>query len=73
MLLLNDIKIAFFLQNKTLINSCIPFLQNKMFNNKLLVSYPSMLILGPSIHGLVTDVQVNVYIGNKLSRLSFQN
>ena len=27
----------------------------------------------PSIHGLVTDIQVNVYIGNTLSRLSFQN
>ena len=29
--------------------------------------------LGSSIHGLVTDIQVNVYIGNTLSRLSFQN
>ena len=28
--------------------------------------------LGPSINGLVTDIQVNVYIGNTLSRLSFQ-
>ena len=25
------------------------------------------------IHGLVTDVQVNLYIGNTLSQLSFQN
>ena len=29
--------------------------------------------LGPNIHGLKTDIQVNVYIGNTLSRLSFQN
>ena len=29
--------------------------------------------LGPSKHGLVTNIQVNVYIGNTLSRLSFQN
>ena len=30
-------------------------------------------ILGPNIHRLETDIQVNVYIGNTLSRLSFQN
>ena len=30
-------------------------------------------ILGPKIHPLVTDIQVNVYIGNTLSRLSFRN
>ena len=30
-------------------------------------------ICGPSTHGLVTDIQVNVYIGNKLWRLSFQS
>ena len=30
-------------------------------------------LLGPSIHGLVTDIQINIYIGNTLSRLSFQN
>ena len=29
--------------------------------------------LGPSIHGLVTDIQVNVNIGNTLSMLSFQS
>ena len=29
--------------------------------------------LGPSIHGLVTDILVNVNIGNTLSRRSFQN
>ena len=29
--------------------------------------------LGPIINRLVTDIQVNVYIGNTLSRLSFQN
>ena len=29
--------------------------------------------LGPSIPGLVADIQVNVYIGNTLSWLSFQN
>ena len=29
--------------------------------------------LRPSTHGLVTDIQVNVYIGNTLSRLRFQN
>ena len=37
----------------------------------LLVKYGSIYILGPSIPGLVTDIQVNVYIGNTL--LSFQN
>ena len=26
--------------------------------------------LGPSIHGLVTDIEVNVYIGNFLLRLA---
>ena len=30
-------------------------------------------VVGPSIHKLVTGIQVNVYIGNTLSRLSFQN
>ena len=29
--------------------------------------------LGLSIHELVTDIQVNVYTGNTLSRLRFQN
>ena len=28
--------------------------------------------LGPSKHRLVTDIQVNVYIGNKLSRPAFK-
>ena len=39
---------------------------------KLNVGYQG---LGPNIHGLVTDnvIQVNVNIGNTLSRLSFQN
>ena len=31
------------------------------------------VLLRPSIHGLVTYIQVNVYIGNTLSWLSFQN
>ena len=31
------------------------------------------LALGPRIQGLVTDIQVNVNIGNTLSMLSFQN
>ena len=30
-------------------------------------------MLGPSIHGMVTDIKVNVYIVNMLSRLSFLN
>ena len=33
----------------------------------------SFLYLGPSVPGLVTAIQVNVYTGNTLSRLSFQN
>ena len=33
----------------------------------------SKFYLGPSIHRLVTDIKVNVYIGNTLSRRSFQN
>ena len=31
------------------------------------------LKLVPSIYELVTNIQINVYIGNTLSRLSFQN
>ena len=48
---------------KHLIRYCFPIWQQGTY----------MLKLGPSIHGLVTDIQVNVCIGNKLLRLSFQN
>ena len=34
---------------------------------------PAHKCLGPSKTGLVTDIQVNVYSGNTLSRLSFKN
>ena len=36
------------------------------------VLHPS-IYLGPSINRLVTDIRVNVYIGNTLSWLSIQN
>ena len=38
-----------------------------------MASVKADLGLGLSTHGLVTDIQVNVYIGNTLSRLSFKN
>ena len=47
---------------------------NKKASEKypLFITYrvDAYLYLGPSIHGLVTAIQVNVYIGKTLSRLS---
>ena len=40
---------------------------------KFEISFGERSMLGLNIHRPVTDIQVNVYIGNTLSRLSFQN
>ena len=48
---------------KHLMRYCFPIWQQMTY----------MLKLRPSIHGMVTDIQVNVYIENTLLRLSFQN
>ena len=45
--------------------------EEKILNYTLLSG--GLTYLGLSINGLVTDIQVNVYIGNTLLRLSFQN
>ena len=60
-----------------LVKICYIFLSvDSLFHHELLrvvsgKEYKNLL--GSSIHRLVNDIQVNVYFGNTLSRLSFQN